>query len=413
MANKEQFKLGEQAFNEGKFQEARRILSRITKDDEMLYAKAQLMLADTQLKLHNDRSALKYLKQLSGMENKEIEARKNVLYGEVYTRLDRIADAMHYFLKVTEETPDIYVEAQMYRGMIEFSEGDLDAAEVNFLAVSKKYPKHYAEAQYFLATIYEEFEEQDEAKKYLQNIEKEMDPEMYNEAQMLLAIIAGRNEELDEAKKNLENMDLTLGGEVIEDAKALLGEIELENDNVDEGIELLESIERNKNAGAYAQAQLTLANWYFGNDDADTAFKHLSKIKKTDNKEIYATACVNMGVYHMHNENKKQAIKLWNSVTQKDSENAYYEAQKMLEISKVHERVEGGDSGAMSEFPEDVQQAILDENLMNAFEEAENGHPEMLLNILEAIDSNPDIPKDDKKKIQSIIKEVKSVESVE
>lgn len=389
MTNKEQFLQGKQAFNEGKYQEARRVLSRVTSDDEILYAQAQLMLAETQLELRNERGALKYLKQIPDIDDEVIQSRKHFLYGQTAMKTGMVDDIEAHFSKVTKVNESDYFHAQLVLGEFALMRSEFEEARGNLEEVTEEYPETYARAQYILGATYDGVGDYQEAKKYLKRVTKEMSAEVYNEAQSLLGYIcADAGDEL-EAAKYFSAIDFsTAGKELLEDKERIhffIANTEIQSGNPAKALELLSTITRKQNPAIYAEAQVSMAGVYFELGEEEKGIESLHRVKKNDNKEAYAVAQLDIGSSFLRNDNPEEALKIWRKIKEEDSQEFYEKAQGYIALVKYEQSVEAGEENPTLDLPEDIMLNLATNNLANLIQDAEDGDNSGLQQWMETI----------------------------
>lgn len=367
MTNKEQFKLGKEAFKAEKYQEARRSLSRVTRDDEKLYAQAQLMLAETQLEQRNERGALKYLKQVPNIDDEAIQSKKNYLFMNVYYVMEDIHRTKQYLSKVTRINEADFMDAQLIAGEYFLMNLQNDRAKTAFEQITPQYPREYAMAQYMLGNLCVECNQYKEAKTHYARVVKEMNTASYYAAQLALGFMEWDMGNRDDAVKCFQELDFTEMTPSLKEKEAIviqiLGDMEIKNKKYEAGIEMLSTMTRRHGAEFYAGAQLSMSTAYFKLNQPDKAYACLQKIKRSDNKEMFAMACFEMAVHLTHNNRHEDAVRMWEKIKKTDSQELYEKAVENIRRVQLNVEVREIDKWSKKKMSETVEQIeTMDDN---------------------------------------------------
>ncbi|OFP56136.1 UDP-N-acetylglucosamine-peptide N-acetylglucosaminyltransferase [Rothia sp. HMSC069C01] len=297
MSTLERLGLGMSYLEQGRFDEAINVWSRIRREDNPeIYAGAQLNLG------------LIY-KDIGDLKTATI-AWSNIRY---------------------EDNPEAYAGAQLCFGMVYQCEGNLENAIAAWSNVRRKDSSTtYAQSQLNIGLAYKELGNLDSAITAWSNVHRNDGPEVYAWAQLGLGLAYKELGNLDSAITAWSNVHRNDDPEVYAKAQFNLGTAHKENpENLEDAITAWSNVHRNDDPEVYAKAQFNLGTAHKENpenlEDAITAW---SNIRCEDNPELYAVAQFTLGDVFTQRGNYKQGKEAYRNARNL----LYYESERARRI---------------------------------------------------------------------------------
>ena len=296
MSTLERLGLGMSYLEQGRFDEAINVWSRIRREDNPeIYSVAQLNIGLTYKDLGILEDAIIACSNIRHGDNPEIYAGAQLNLGLIYKDIGDLKTATIAWSNIRyEDNPEAYAGAQLCFGMVYQCEGNLENTIAAWSNVRRKDSSTtYAQSQLNIGLAYKELGNLDSAITAWSNVHRNDGPEVYAWAQLGLGL----------AYKELGNLD--------------------------SAITAWSNVHRNDDPEVYAKAQFNLGTAHKENpenlEDAITAW---SNIRCEDNPELYAVAQFTLGDVFTQRGNYKQGKEAYHNARNL----LYYESERARRI---------------------------------------------------------------------------------
>ena len=230
MTAQERLELGRSRYEEGRFDEAIKIWSKITRDDDpKTYAQAQLGLG-TAYKNQNklDEAITAWSKITRDEADSETYTQAQLGLGTAYAESGKLDQVITALSKITRDEADseTYARAQLNLGTVYKNQDELDEAITAWSKITRDDdPETYAQAQFNLGLAYYTQNKLDEAITAWSKITRDDDPETYTWAQLNLGTAYKSLGKLEQAIKTWSKITRDDSPEAFVEAQLCLGEV--------------------------------------------------------------------------------------------------------------------------------------------------------------------------------------------